>query len=469
MTQTAPVKDWATDFDVLDPRYVTDPFSIWDELRATCPIAHTDRRKSSWLPTRYDDVTAIAHDIEHFSSLKVAVIPGDEDDDPNESFDGPNLEYGLPPISADPPLHTWTRRLLLPWFSHKRVDSYVPLTRDLCRRLLDGFAGNGRADAAADYAQQIPVRVIAHILGVSPDLSDTFTGWVRDVLEFADDPERRQRGAEGLLNYFLGQLEQRRRNPGDDLMSELLTTEVDGKPVDDGIVLGMAALVLIAGVDTTWSAIGSSLWHLATHPDDRKRLVAEPELMADGGRGTAAGLRAGDDGARGDRGRRLRGLPHEGGRQGSDELPGRQPRPRGVRAARGRPAGPGAQPARGVRLGDPPLRRVEPGPHGAAGGARGVAGPHPGLLPRRRRGDHLGRRPGPWPACPPGGVPMKVRVDPDKCQGHARCYGLAPEIFDVDEYGQASVIVDEVPPELEDKARLAVANCPEYAIEIIGE
>ena len=61
------------------------------------------------------------------------------------------------------------------------------MTRDLCRRLVDGFAGAGRADAAADYAQQIPVRVIAHILGVSPDLSDTFTGWVRDVLEFADD------------------------------------------------------------------------------------------------------------------------------------------------------------------------------------------------------------------------------------------------------------------------------------------
>ncbi len=278
MTHIAPVKDWANDFDVLDPRYVTDPFSIWDDLRQTCPIAHTDRRKSSWLPTRYEDVTAIAHDIEHFSSLKVAVIPGDEDEDP-ENFEGPNLEYGLPPISSDPPLHTWTRRLLLPWFSHKRVDSYVPLTRDLCRRLVDGFADTGHADAAADYAQQIPVRVIAHILGVSPDLSDTFVVWVREVLEFADDAERRQHGAEGLLNYFVGQLEERRQNPGDDLLSELLTTEVEGKPVDDGIVLGMAALALIAGVDTTWSAIGSSLWHLATHPDDRKRLVAEPELM----------------------------------------------------------------------------------------------------------------------------------------------------------------------------------------------
>ena len=279
MPQTAPVQDWATDFDVLDPRYVSDPFSIWDDLRQSCPIAHTDRRKSSWLPTRYDDVTDIAHDVAHFSSLKVAVIPGDEDEDPNANFDGPNLEYGLPPISADPPLHTWTRRLLLPWFSHQRVDSYVPLTRDLCRGLLDQFVDEGKADAAADYAQQIPVRVIARILGVSPDLSDTFTGWVRDVLEFADDPERRQRGGEGLLNYFLGQLEECRRNPGDDLLSELLTTEVDGQPVDDGIVLGMAALVLIAGVDTTWSAIGSSLWHLAAHPDDRKRLVAEPELM----------------------------------------------------------------------------------------------------------------------------------------------------------------------------------------------
>jgi cytochrome P450 len=160
-----------------------------------------------------------------------------------------------------------------------RVDSYIPLTRDLCQSLLDGFAGNGQADAAAHYAQQIPVRVIARILGVSTDLADTFTGWVRDVLEFADDAERRQRGAEGLFQYFLDQLELRRQHPGDDLLSELLRTEVEGEPVDDGIVLGMAGLVLIAGVDTTWSAIGSSLWHLASHADDRRRLVAEPDLM----------------------------------------------------------------------------------------------------------------------------------------------------------------------------------------------
>ncbi len=136
-----------------------------------------------------------------------------------------------------------------------------------------------RADAAEEYSQQIPVRVIARILGVSSDLSDTFTGWVRDVLEFADDPERRARGVQGLIGYFQDQIEQRRKSPGDDLLSELLRTEVDGAHVDDGVVLGVAALVLIAGVDTTWSAIGSSLWHLATHEADRRRLVEEPEIM----------------------------------------------------------------------------------------------------------------------------------------------------------------------------------------------
>ena len=70
-----PVRDWATDYDVLDPSYVSNPFPVWDELRGRCPVAHSDRWGGSWMPTTYADVTAIAHDIEHFSSRGVAVIP----------------------------------------------------------------------------------------------------------------------------------------------------------------------------------------------------------------------------------------------------------------------------------------------------------------------------------------------------------------------------------------------------------
>jgi cytochrome P450 len=274
MTDVQPVQDWGTDFDVLSRPYVDDPFIIWDDLRNVCPVAHSDRRGSTWLPTTYKDVVALAHDIEHFSSLDITVIPftGEEPDEPV-------LPYGVPPISADPPLHTWTRRLLLPWFSHRKVDSYEPMTRDLCNRLIDGFLADGRADAAADYAQQIPVRVIAAILGVPESLSDTFTGWVRDVLEFADDEERRRDGTIALIEYFVAEVERRKSEPGDDLLSALLQTEMDGEPIEVAVVLGVAALTLIAGVDTTWSAIGSSLWHLATHPDDAKTLATDPEAM----------------------------------------------------------------------------------------------------------------------------------------------------------------------------------------------
>jgi cytochrome P450 len=87
-------------------------------------------------------------------------------------------------------------------------------------------------------------------------------------------------GVQGLLQYFIEEVAKRKIDPGDDLLSELLHTEVDGAPIEDSLVLGAAALVLIAGVDTTWSAIGSSLWHLATHPDDRRRMAEDPEVMA---------------------------------------------------------------------------------------------------------------------------------------------------------------------------------------------
>ncbi len=276
MTDDRPVDDWSTDFDVLDPAYVADPFPVWDELRSTCPVAHSDRRGSTWLPTRYEDVVALAHDVERFSSTQISVIPLRREDPPPGD---PLLAYGVPPISADPPLHTWTRRLLLPWFSHRRVTGYEPMTRSLCRGLVDGLADWDRVDAAGQYAQQIPVRIIAAILGVPAAMSETFTGWVRDVLEFADDPERRRRGGAELVRYFVEEVERRKAAPGDDLLSDLLRADADGGPVEESVVLGVAALVLIAGVDTTWSAIGSSLWHLATHPDDRERLVADRDLM----------------------------------------------------------------------------------------------------------------------------------------------------------------------------------------------
>ena len=270
MTTTEPVRDWENDYDIFDPTYVREPYPVWDDLRG-CPVAHSDRWGGSWLPTRYEDVRAVAKDVEHFSSTEVSVtaVP-------------PNTDVGVkaPPITSDPPEHQWARRLILPAFAPGRVDRYEPYTRELCRELLDGFAHRGNVDAASEYAQQIPPRVIAHMLGIPPEMSDTFVEWVRGVLEIGlTDPKARVHYRDKLVAFFRERVEERRAQPGDDLISELLAAEVDGQPVPDNHIVGTCLLLLIAGIDTTWSSIGSALWHLATHPQDLARLVDEPELL----------------------------------------------------------------------------------------------------------------------------------------------------------------------------------------------
>ena len=157
---------------------------------------------------------------------------------------------------------------------------YEAGTRDLCHRLIDGFIEAGQADAAADYAQQIPVRVIATMLGVPLEMADEFTSWVRGVLEVGlTDPVVRLASRNKIIEFFIGQLADRRANPReDDLITELLAAEVDGDRVPDSYVIGVCNLMLIAGIDTTWSAIGSSLWHFAQHPEHRRRLREQPDL-----------------------------------------------------------------------------------------------------------------------------------------------------------------------------------------------
>ena len=203
----------------------------------------------------------------------------------------------------------------------------------------------------------------------------------------------------------------------------------------------MAALVLIAGVDTTWSAIGSSLWHLATHPEDRKRLVAEPELMPTAVEELLRAYSPVTMAREVTEDIEYARLPHEGGGQGPDELPGRQPRPRGVRATRRGQLdrahnrhvafGSGIHRCAGSNLARMELQVALEEWMAASPNSRLAEGEEVTWAGGQVRG----------PAHPAGGVPMKIRVDPEKCQGHARCYGLAPEIFDVDDYGQASVIV----------------------------
>jgi len=278
-----PVTDWVNDFDHTDAGWAADPFPIWSDIRNSgCPVGRSERYGGVWLPTRHDDVAAIAYDTEHFTSRSVLVNNGRP----------LGLQEGgfAPPITSDPPFHHEARRLLLPAFAPKAIAPLEEFTRTYCHQLIDSMLADGTladntggavtVDAAVDYAQHIPVSVIAEMLGFPAEDSEKFREFIHVVLEGVDLPfEERLTSMGPLLEYLIAQVEDHKLNPRDDLTNYLMNATVDGEPLDVFHILGSIGLLLVAGIDTTWSAIGASLWHLAKTPTDRHRLAAEPELL----------------------------------------------------------------------------------------------------------------------------------------------------------------------------------------------
>ncbi len=274
-----PVDDYATDFDHGHPDYNPRAPEVWKELRESgCPVAHSDRYGGMWVPITHETVHEVAYDTENFTSRDVVVSVGRPGD-----LALPAPIGGAPPITSDPPFHAMARRLLLPPFAPKQIAPWDGEVRSLCRRLLDQMGditpGETVVDAAVQYAQHIPVNVIGRMLGFPEEDEELFRKFVHDALERISEEPGTREGMDDLGKYIAAQIEDHRENPRDDLTSYLMNVELDGNKLSDEHVGGSVILLLIAGIDTTWSAIGSSLWHLAQNPEHRARLVDDPEVM----------------------------------------------------------------------------------------------------------------------------------------------------------------------------------------------
>ena len=276
----APVSDWTTDFDHTDPTWVADPYPIWADLRARCPVAHSGRFGGTWLPSTHELVSEVAYDTEHFTSRSVVV----SNLKPTE-LDLPAPIGLAPPITSDPPFHSIARRMLLPAFAPKPIQALEPFTRSLCRELLDATAGTTEFDAAVEYTRHIPVRVIVQMLGFPQEDADIFRKFIGQILENVDQSaeERLELIEQGEIDAYMdAQIEDHRRHPRDDLTSFLIDAEIDGNKLAVEHIRGTMTLLMVAGIDTTWSAIGASLWHLAQHPEDRKRMATDPAIWETG-------------------------------------------------------------------------------------------------------------------------------------------------------------------------------------------
>src|SRR6516165_10513272 len=173
MPEHPPVSDWVNDFDHTDPRWTDNPFPIWEELRTASPVVHTNRFLGCYLPTTYEAVKQIAHDTENFSSRRVIV----RDERPEVQ------RNAAPPITSDPPEHKPAKQLLLPPFTPDAMKKLEPRVRAICNELIDTFIADGKCDAAQRYTKHVPVRAIAHMLGIPESDGDRFITWIHEILE----------------------------------------------------------------------------------------------------------------------------------------------------------------------------------------------------------------------------------------------------------------------------------------------
>jgi len=266
-----PVTDWSTDFDPFDPQLTSDPYPIYEDLRSRCPVAHSDRYNGITVLTKYADISQAVHDPETFSSERIVIN------------DLPTHQPGLvlPPINMDPPDQTDWRRLLLPFFSPRAVEAWRPQITEICGDLLEGLKGRTEFDAAVEYAQELPGEITVRMLGVESEQAPLFRSWLHDLLEIGPTDVAVAAKTTGLMLDYLGKLLDRRRHePGaGDMASYLLTQTIDGEPIPHDEMARILFLILIAGIDTTWSAIGFVLLHLATHDQDRRRLAQDRSLI----------------------------------------------------------------------------------------------------------------------------------------------------------------------------------------------
>jgi cytochrome P450 len=213
----------------------------------------------------HDDVMAVLRDHETYSSTVLAEIMG------------PMLGHTM--IAMDEPEHRAHRALVAPAFRPKLLARWEQdLVRRVVDELIDSFAPLGRADLVRCLTFAFPVRVIARILGLPERDAEQFQRWSLELISMVVNWDRGTAASHALRDYFAEQVAERRVRPGDDLISELVETEVDGQGLTDEDIFAFLRLLLPAGIETTYRSLGNLLFALFTHPDQLGEVARHPEL-----------------------------------------------------------------------------------------------------------------------------------------------------------------------------------------------
>jgi cytochrome P450 len=275
-------RELAASFDLekLTPEFYVDPYPTYRALRENEPVKRMPN--GSYFLTRYDDLVAAYKNTRAFSSdKKKEFLP----------------KYGASPLYEhhttslvfnDPPIHTRVRRLIMGALSPRAIAEMEPYLVQLVDRLLDGLAAKQSFDLIGDFATAIPIEVIGNLLDVPHDEREPLRDWSLAILGALEPvigeaaSARGNRAVQDFLVYLETLVERRRAKPGNperDVLTRLIQGEADGERLTAKELLHNCIFLLNAGHETTTNLIGNGLVALTQNPDQKARMVAQPELI----------------------------------------------------------------------------------------------------------------------------------------------------------------------------------------------
>jgi cytochrome P450 len=268
MADPSSIVELAENFDFTDERVRRDRGAVYAELHKG-PPRWSDAYGGYWVVSRYGDLKEVLSNPSLFCSARGTTLPAT------------GFPMKLPPNEADPPDHAKWRKLTARFFTSTAVKALENSVRGIVRERLASFIETGHGDLASDLAQPIPAYVIADMMGFPRADAPWFAEISDELLLTAElkQEEANAAAAAEFVAYLTKHLEDRRVNPREDLLTDLVNGSIDGRPLALEEMLAVAFFFLIAGHETTVGGMTHMLWRLGMNPDQRERLIADRSLI----------------------------------------------------------------------------------------------------------------------------------------------------------------------------------------------
>lgn len=254
------------DFFALDQLGKDDIQLAWATLHNGPDIVWTPHNGGHWIATRGDDFDVMQQDHEHFSH-KNFNLPRNEMD-----------QYSLP-LGLDPPAHTPFRRSIMPAFQPRTIKKLEAVARETAQALVAQIAPRGECEFIEDFAKVLPINVFLGMVDLPLEHRSFLLEWAEVAVRSPELPKRMEVHAK-MREYLTPYIEARMENPGEDVISMVITSDIGGRPPSRDEVFGMSTLLLFGGLDTVASQLGFITLHLARNPQHRRELVEHPEIRA---------------------------------------------------------------------------------------------------------------------------------------------------------------------------------------------